>query len=68
MPPWELQALEYIVGAVLLGLALVVSTDADPLCSEVRTRHVDVFPAGDTRTGIYGGNRTIDVCVNDDGP
>ena len=52
MPPWELKALEYIVGAVLLGLALVVSTDADPLCSEVKTRDAS-----------YG---TVEVCVNDD--
>ncbi len=52
MPPWELKALEYIVGAVLLGLALVVSTDADPLCSEVKTRDTS-----------YG---TVEVCVNDD--
>ena len=70
MPPWELKALEYIVGAVLLGLALVVSTDADPLCKEGATRDRTIFPAGDVRPDIriYGRNLTIDVCVNDNGP
>ncbi|MDE2695418.1 MAG: hypothetical protein OXH97_02745 [Chloroflexota bacterium] len=33
MPPWELQALEYIVGAVLLGLVFIVTTEA-PYCKE----------------------------------
>ena len=32
MPPWELKALEYTIGAVLLGLAFVVTTEA-PYCT-----------------------------------
>lgn len=32
MPEWELRALEYIVGAVLLGLVFVVATSSKPLC------------------------------------
>ena len=56
-----LKALEYIVGAVLLGLALVVSTDPDHLCSEVRIRHVyDSQWSGP----LY--DDAVEVCVNDD--
>ena len=32
VPEWELRALEYIVGAVLLGLVFVVTTSSKPLC------------------------------------
>ena len=71
MPPWELQAVEYIVGAVLLGLALVVATDPDHLC--------DARPDPYRRTQVYSAveaNMTaeravakgFDVCVNDNGP
>lgn len=55
MPPWELQALEYIVGAVLLGLALMVSTDAEPLCG--------AYPDDFRRDTTFG---PVEVCTNDD--
>ena len=44
MPPWELKAVEYIVGAVLLGLALVFATDDGPVCVTA-TRDVGFVPA-----------------------
>jgi len=62
MPPRELKAVEYIVGAVLLGLALIFATD-DEYCSEWRNRHIFLAP-GQSGIGVipmYA--QTAPICV-----
>lgn len=62
MPPWELKAVEYIVGTVLLGLALVFATD-DEYCSEWAERHIFLAP-GQSGIGVIPMySDTAEICV-----
>ena len=63
MPPWELKAIEYIVGAVLLGLALVVSTDPDDLCHPRLGPPRLIFHVVKADMTVDRGG--FDVCLND---